>query len=226
MSPTSYRTAPPRDEDCILRHEMFNVKQNYLLFVAAVNLLCELVDGTFSLNFTDRYVIGTGMIQLRLALGIIILLVLCALSFIRSAIYEDEVSLYTDIVSKPPGKARPHNNLGDALKKANRVSEAEPCFRRALELQPAYPDALNNLATIYNSTGRGKEGLELLSQALALDPGHLQARFNLAFVLYEKGMLADAELHFAILIQTAPLSKEGVFSQKMLGLIKRQKTSS
>ena len=165
------------------------------------------------------------MLLLRLIVSASLLIVLCVLTFIRSAVYEDEVTLYTDIVSKSPNKARPQNNLGDALKKANRLSEAGPRFVRALELQPAYPDALNNLATIYNSSDRREEALQLLTQALALNPEHVQARFNLAFSLYEKGLLADAEQHFAILAQTAPTSKEGIFSQKMIGLIRSQRTS-
>jgi hypothetical protein len=27
MSPTSYRTAPPRDEECIIKHTLWNVKE-------------------------------------------------------------------------------------------------------------------------------------------------------------------------------------------------------
>jgi len=187
---------------------------------------CEHTTGsTFSLNFLSRYAIATPMAPYVHILSTAIIIVLCVFTFLRSAVYEDEVTLYTDIVAKSPNKARPHNNLGDALKKAGKVREATPHFVRALELQPEYPDALNNLATIYNSSGRGQEAVQLLTQALALDPGHLQARFNLAFSLYEKGLLADAEQHFAILAQTAPTSKEGVFSFKMLSLIQKQKAS-
>jgi len=162
------------------------------------------------------------MAQYRLIVHAALLFILCALTIGRSAVYEDEVTLYTDIVAKSPNKARPHNNLGDALKKAGRAQEAGPRFERALELQPEYPDALNNLATIYNSSGRTQEALQLLSYALALNPGHLQARFNMAFSYYDKGMLSEAEMHFAILAQTAPNSKEGAFALKMIAMIQKR----
>jgi protein O-mannosyl-transferase len=165
------------------------------------------------------------MVRYRLIVTTALLVVLCAFTISRSAVYYDEVSLYSDVVAKSPNKARPHNNLGDALKKANRFEEAGPQFERALELQQDYPDALNNLATIYNSSGRSPEALQLLSRALALDPGHRQARFNLAFTFYDRGMLSESEQQFAILMQTAPESKEAVFAQKMLALIQKRKLS-
>jgi len=152
-----------------------------------------------------------------------ILIVLCVFTFLRSAVYEDEVTLYSDIVAKSPNKARPHNNLGDALKKAGRIEEAVPHFLRALEFQPGYPDALNNLATVYNSSGRREEALQLLSQALSLDPGHLQARSNLAITFYEQGMLSEASQQYAVIIELAPYSKEAAFARKMLSMI-RQRT--
>ena len=152
----------------------------------------------------------------------LILAMLAAISHARSSIYENEVTLYTDIVSRSPNKARPQNNLGDALKKAGRFSEAGPHFERALALQPDYPDALNNLATIFNSSGRRDEALQLLTKALTLDPRHLQARYNLAISLYEGGMMSEASQQYAIIIDLAPYSKEGVFARKMLTLIQQR----
>ena len=165
------------------------------------------------------------MAHYRLIIITVLLAVLCALTISRSSVYEDEVSLFSDVAAKSPNKARAHNNLGDALNKAHRPEEARPHFERALELQPNYPDALNNLATVYNGMGRRPEALDLYVRALALNPGHLQARFNLAFVYYEQGMLSEAEQHFAILMSIAPESKEGVFARKMLSLIRNRRPS-
>jgi len=165
------------------------------------------------------------MARYRLVFTIVLLAVLNVTTLIRSAIYDSEVSLYTDVAAKSPNKARPQNNLGDALKKAGRFEEAGPRFERALALQPDYPDALNNLATIYGSSGRREDALLLLTHALALDPGHRQARFNLAMTYYERGMLAEADQQYAILMQIAPLSSEAVFAQKMRAMIHSRRPS-
>ena len=177
---------------------------------------------TFSLIFHRGYAIGTPMARYRLIVTAALVVVLSVITIDRSAVYDDEISLYTDMVAKSPHKARPHNNLGDALKKAGRFKEAGPHFERALELQPAYPDALNNLATIYNRSGRRQEALQLLLRALALEPGHRQARSNLAMTYYEQGMLYEAEQQFSFIIQAAPYSREAVFARKMLSLIQRR----
>jgi protein O-mannosyl-transferase len=177
----------------------------------------------FPLNFRDGYAIGTLMLQHRVVVPFALLLVLCVLTISRSVVYHDEVSLYTDIVAKSPNKARPHNNLGDALKKAGRLSEAGSHFERALELQPAYPDALNNLATIYNSSGRRYEAMQLLSQTLILDPNHLQARSNLAISYYEQGLFDESVRHYERIVEIAPASREAFFARKMLPLVRSRK---
>jgi tetratricopeptide (TPR) repeat protein len=148
-------------------------------------------------------------------------LLLAVLSSVRSHAYRTEVSLYTDVAAKSPGKARPHNNLGNALKEEHRIPEARIQLEQALALKPDYPDALNNLGTIYSSTGRRQEGLALLQRALQLDPGHVQARYNMAMQYYENGMIPEAAREYQLLIRLAPRSKEALFAYKMLALINR-----
>jgi len=151
-------------------------------------------------------------------------MILCCFSLVRSSIYEDEITLFGDVVVKSPDKARGHNNLGNALKIAKRVPEAQIQFEAALALAPDYPDALNNLSTVYNNSGRKREAVELLVHALSVDPGHVQARYNLAMYYYENGMQKDADREYRIIIDISPLSKEGIFSQSMLRLIGRSGT--
>jgi len=162
------------------------------------------------------------MDPIRHILIILMIATLMVLSGTRASIYENEVTLYTDIVSRSPNKARCRNNLGDALKNAGRFEEAGYHFEQALELSPNYPDALNNLATIYDKFGRKEDALLLLSQALLIDPDHLQARSNLAITFYEQGMLSEASRQYMIILDQAPNSKQGIFARQMLSLIQRK----
>jgi tetratricopeptide (TPR) repeat protein len=137
----------------------------------------------------------------------------------RAAVYKDEVTLWRDTALKSPGKARPLNGLGDALKKAGDLEEARRHLERALELQPDYADALNNLATIYCKIGRNDECYELLLKALSLNSSHVPARYNLALYYYQKGLLEDAIQEYNSIIMIEPLSEEAVFAGQMLLMI-------
>ena len=51
--------------------------------------------------------------------------------------------------------AQAHSNLGNALQRLKRFTEAETSYRRALELQPSFADAWNNLGTCLRELKRG-----------------------------------------------------------------------
>jgi tetratricopeptide (TPR) repeat protein len=121
---------------------------------------------------------------------------------VRSAVYENEITLYTDITRQSPNKAPPYNNLEEAFRQAGRMDEAMRCFETAIAIDPDYVDALNNLATIYKYRGNREQSLAIVRQALAAYPRHLQARFNLAMYHYEAGLVFDAEQEFRMLIRT------------------------
>ncbi|MHB8843573.1 MAG: tetratricopeptide repeat protein [Nitrospirota bacterium] len=160
------------------------------------------------------------MNRVRFFVLAVLLGLLTALSFFRSAVYENEITLYTDVTRKSPAKARPYNNLGESLRKAGRMDEALRCFETALALKPDYADALNNIATIYRNRGNREQALAIVQQALAIDPLHVQARFNLAMYYYEAGLFSDAEREFQTLIRIDRSSSEAAFAGKMLDVIR------
>lgn len=68
-----------------------------------------------------------------------------SLTVLRNLDYRSETALWEDTVEKSPAKARTHNNLGYAYMLAGRSDEARHEFRHALQLDPAYYKARNNL---------------------------------------------------------------------------------
>jgi tetratricopeptide (TPR) repeat protein len=74
-----------------------------------------------------------------------LLAVLAAFTWSRNLDYRSEVALWEDTVRKSPAKARAHNNLGEAYRLAGSPDLARASFRRALELDPGYLLARNNL---------------------------------------------------------------------------------
>ncbi len=130
--------------------------------------------------------------------------------------------MWQDTVKKAPGKARPHNNFGHALKEKKRIEEALIHFEWAIRLDPDYTDALNNLATIYGTLGKREEALALLHKTLSLNPNHISARYNLAINYYEMGMLTESVNEYNTILELDPLCKEAQFARQMLRLIQGQ----
>ncbi len=56
-------------------------------------------------------------------------------------------------------------------------------YERALELQPKDPNVLTDLGIAYRGLGDPEAAVARFRQAAAVDPSHLQSRFNLGLVL-------------------------------------------
>jgi Flp pilus assembly protein TadD len=157
---------------------------------------------------------------LRNLVAAAVIAILCAASFARTAVYENDITLYKDVTVKSPRKARAFNNLGDAFIKSGRPDDARAPLEQALALDPDYPDALNNLATVEGHDGRRDEAMRLIAVALSLEPNHRQALFNMAMMYYESGMLVQAADLYSRIITLFPWSSEADFSRKMLALLR------
>ena len=80
---------------------------------------------------------------------LVVVLGLCAMTVQRNTLYKDQVSLWSDTVEKSPHKARPHNNLGHAYALQGAWDRAIDEFRIAVQLDPDYVLAQNNLRNAY-----------------------------------------------------------------------------
>ncbi|MDX6769416.1 MAG: hypothetical protein SF051_07780 [Elusimicrobiota bacterium] len=82
-----------------------------------------------------------------------------------------------------PGASFGYLNLGVAFGRNGAWSEADDCLRLASELAPDSARPWSQRAWAATSRGRWDEGAAFAAKALALDPGDLDARQNLAFSL-------------------------------------------
>jgi len=77
----------------------------------------------------------------------VIILLLAVVSFVRNRTWGDEITLWEDVVSKSPQKARPYLGLGKAYIDEDRTNDAMEAFQTALRLKPDYAEAHNNLGS-------------------------------------------------------------------------------
>ncbi len=74
-------------------------------------------------------------------------------------------------------------NVGIALAKEGKVTDAVPHFERALALAPDSPNARYYLGKALVMSGRGNEGIAYWKQVLTRDPDNLQVLNDMAWVL-------------------------------------------
>jgi protein O-mannosyl-transferase len=134
-------------------------------------------------------------------------LVLAAATWKRNQVWGSEISLWSDVVEKSPGKVRGHFNLGAAFNKADRLDEAIEQLEAALaatkefDYDPPYLAKLNDyIGVVYNKKGMVDQAYERLRTAVSLDGGNANARSNLALVLGKKGLL-DQSIEQALIAE-------------------------
>jgi len=101
-----------------------------------------------------------------------------------------------------------HNNFGNALREAGRLSESIDAYRSAIALQHDYPEAHSNLGNALREAGEARAALESCVQALELRPGYAQAYNNLGNALKDIGELDAAAASYGEAIVARPAFAE------------------
>ena len=135
----------------------------------------------------------------RLALGITVLLALCAaaglgaMTLRRNAQYRSEISIWEDATRKRPQNPRAWSNLGNAYANASRYSEAIRSCDKALELEPNFPEAYYNRGLAYAGIGRPTDAIRDYDKAIAWKP-HFTAAYNNRAIAYARAGRSDEAL--------------------------------
>ena len=87
---------------------------------------------------------------------------------------------------------------------AGRLDEAEPLYRKILEIDPGQASANHLLGVIAHHTGRGAEAARLIARAIETDPANPSFHFDLGNVLKALGRLDDAAGHHRDAIRLRP----------------------
>ena len=157
----------------------------------------------------------------------IVMLLFSYWTFERNKVWNDKISLWSDCAAKSPGKARPHNNLGVALKKQGRVHEAIEHFKQTIDLDPQFTEAYNNLGNSYMRIARSEEAIKQYKMALSITPDDPRIHMNLRQALVKRWQLKEALLHYGQALHLKPDSEEArlnfLSTQRMLNT-RRSKT--
>jgi hypothetical protein len=96
------------------------------------------------------------------------------------------------LVADRPTDPAALNDLGNLLRLAGHLAEAEEAYRRAVAVDPQRATARFNLALLLQQRGAAGEALAELKQVLEIDPGHAWAHYQTGVLLERKGQKAAA----------------------------------
>ena len=138
------------------------------------------------------------------AISVVIILCLGTATYLRNRVWKDNISLWSDVVSKSFHNYRANINLGAALDNQGRTEEAIEHYLQALQLKPDYDKAHYNLGNALDNLGRTEEAIEHYLQALRINPDYDEAHNNLGNALKKRGRTEEAIEHYLQALRIKP----------------------
>jgi len=143
----------------------------------------------------------------------------------RNFVWRDDVTLWSDVVAKSPGKARSHTGLAQAYsqkilldqeKSRSLTGLARPDdpgglldkaiheAREATRLDPKDLDAHLILGNIYGSRGQLDDAISEYREAILLNPHRAESHCEIGTLLHSKGLVGDAIREYREAIRIDP----------------------
>ncbi len=103
-------------------------------------------------------------------ISVVIIISLTAATLNRNTVWQDDFTLWGDVIKKSPDKARGYNNLGNDFRVSGRYEQAVDLLKKALERDPKDLKAYFDLGLIYVDLRQFDKAKENFSRALAINP--------------------------------------------------------
>jgi hypothetical protein len=124
-----------------------------------------------------------------IVISVFIILSLGTTTYLRNKIWQDHITLWSDVLSKNPQSIRGHNNLGNALAHQGRFDEAISHYSETLRFAPDDVETHYNLGVVLARQGKLKKAIEHFSETLRIKPDYARAHYNLGGALKQQGNL-------------------------------------
>jgi tetratricopeptide (TPR) repeat protein len=142
--------------------------------------------------------------KLAAAAFVLIVFVLASATYARNTLWENKISLWTDVVRKSPDFPLGYNNLGIAYYEKGLHNKAIGMYERAIAASPKYLDAYVNLGAAYSAIGRPDMAIEIFKKVIAMYPKTSTAYFNLARAYVDSGRNHEAAENYLRAVELDP----------------------
>ena len=177
--------------DLVFEHRLYLPMFGFTLF-GAYALFALFSDKTARAIFISAFIVfalGTG-------------------TFIRNRVWQDNLTLWSDVIAKNPRSDKAHFNLGSDLIRKGKLEDAILHISQALRIKPNYAKAHSNLGVALERQGKIKQAMQHYYQALKINPGSAVAHYNIGVVLKGEGKMKEAVFHYLEALRLNPYFAE------------------
>ena len=155
-------------------------------------LYLPMVGFSFFLVSLVYYLFENKTLKSMVVVLLIIISCYAVLTYRRNFIWQDEFTLWNDIIHKSPKKARPYNIRGLAYYQQGSFTQAISDYNKAIEIYPDYAEAYNNRGNAYVKQGSIPQAISDLSRAIEINPNHAEVYYNRGNAYVEQGSIPQA----------------------------------
>ncbi len=112
---------------------------------------------------------------IRYTFSVLFILVLSGLSFSRTMVWKDSMTLWNDVISKYDYAKAAHSNRGIAYVDIGQWDKAIVDYTRAIEIDPKYTDAYFNRGVAFGDLEQWDKAIVDYSKAIEIDPKYKSA---------------------------------------------------
>lgn len=125
-------------------------------------------------------------------------------AFLGQGRAEEALSIFDDICKAQPDNVGFWNHRAVALKRLERLDEANEAYKKALECEPEDHVVLSNLGGNLNDQERYEDALPYLEKAVSIAPNAIGARVNLTNTLSSLGRTREGRQIIEAVLEKAP----------------------
>ena len=131
---------------------------------------------------------------------------------VRRSKFDLATKVFAKWTEVTPNNPEPWTNLGLCLTRQRKIKEARDVLEYALEMNPAYLPAMNNLSEVYQQLGEHDLQLKNCLLVVNQDPKSALAFNNLGTAFVDMGMFEEAKHAFETCLLLDPSSFEAGFN--------------
>jgi len=139
------------------------------------------------------------------------------ISLFDKKLYNEAESEIQNLIVKYKNDENLYNIYGAILSRLQIFDKAKEKYQKALELNPSFPEALNNLAELMNQTKEFNEAKQLCEKAIKLNKNYAEAYNNLGNSFVNLGFYKEANTFYEKSLILNNPNKYGVLNN--LGLV-------